>query len=192
VNPEDDQAVFRIFEIDMDLKPKDRFKEVATHYREAIIEAFDETIQLIPDVVVDLFEVTSWWWNVIHHERYQEIKGIVEAVDDPKITVAKTVLINYLYELGAWCTSIVAKQANGTIVHSRNLDFPQTSQMRAITFNARFKKGGKFLYNSIMFAGNVGIYTGLKPGAFSVSQNTRAPNDHYIGLIENLIMFFTG
>mmetsp|Transcript_24680 Transcript_24680/g.38394 ORF Transcript_24680/g.38394 Transcript_24680/m.38394 type:complete len:147 (-) Transcript_24680:869-1309(-) len=118
---------FPNFIIDLDNKPKDRFKEVASQMREEIIEAFDETIVLIPKVIVNLFEVVHGWWNIIHHDKYQEIVGIVEAVNDPKVTVSKTVLINCLYELGAWCTSIVAKQGDGTIIHTRNLDFPQSS-----------------------------------------------------------------
>mmetsp|Transcript_24680 Transcript_24680/g.38395 ORF Transcript_24680/g.38395 Transcript_24680/m.38395 type:complete len:137 (-) Transcript_24680:458-868(-) len=64
--------------------------------------------------------------------------------------------------------------------------------MRSITFNAEVHKKGKKIYDAVMFAGNVGIYTGLKEGAYSVSQNTRAPNKHYVGLLENLVMLFTG
>jgi len=59
--------------------------------------------------VVTFFEYTAGWWDVIHHERYEEISGIVEAINEPNITVSRAVLVNYLYELGAWCTSIVAK-----------------------------------------------------------------------------------
>jgi len=43
-----------------------------------------------------------------------------------------------------------------------------------------------------MFAGTVGVYTGIKPGAFSISQNTRAPQTKVRGLAENLAMIFTG
>jgi acid ceramidase len=43
-----------------------------------------------------------------------------------------------------------------------------------------------------MFAGTVGIYTGMKAGAFSVSENQRYPEEHPIYFLENMIMLFGG
>lgn len=43
-----------------------------------------------------------------------------------------------------------------------------------------------------MFGGVIGVYTGVKPGAFSISENQRFPNEDYVGLVENLVMAFTG
>lgn len=61
--------------------------------------------------------------------------------------------------------------SNGTIIHSRNLDFEEPSAMRNIVFRAEFIKNGSYLFDSVMFAGTVGVYTGTKRGAFSVSEN---------------------
>jgi hypothetical protein len=60
---------------------------------------------------------------------------------------------------------------NGTIIHSRNLDFEEPSIMRKVVYRAIFKKNGLYSFDAVMFAGTVGIYTGMKKGSFSVSEN---------------------
>ena len=104
----------------------------------------------------------------------------------------KVVLVNSLYELESWCTSIIAKMQNGTIIHSRNLDFDNASLMRTITYTATFERDGKYLFDATMFAGTVGIYTGMRAGAFSISENQRQFNEQESGLIENILMLFSG
>lgn len=63
---------------------------------------------------------------------------------------------------------------DGTIVHGRNLDFEYADILRKITYAAKFVRGDKILFEATMFAGCVGVYTGMKPGAFSISENKRA------------------
>jgi acid ceramidase len=43
-----------------------------------------------------------------------------------------------------------------------------------------------------MFAGNMGVYTGMRPGAFSISENERFPNKNPIGLLRNMFLMWTG
>jgi len=81
--------------------------------------------------------------------------------------------------------------SNGTIIHGRNLDFDFADQFRNMTYRAKFVRGDKYLFDAVMFAGNVGVYTGMKAGAFSISENQRNTNDT-TGLFENLIMMFMG
>mmetsp|Transcript_11189 Transcript_11189/g.18808 ORF Transcript_11189/g.18808 Transcript_11189/m.18808 type:complete len:398 (-) Transcript_11189:166-1359(-) len=183
---------FPEFEINLDLEPKDRFKEVAATMREQILETSAVILEEIPSELKTLFDLTYWIWGIVNHERYSEIQGIVEAVDSRNLDIQTAVLINSLYELGAWCTSIVAKQADNSIIHQRNLDFDATNFMRSITHRAKFFRGGEHLFSAVMFAGNVGIYTGMKPGQFSISQNTRAPKTNKLGLLENLSLLFSG
>lgn len=117
-----------------------------------------------------IFDNAYWIWEYTANDKYREIKGVVNAINDTdQVSMSHAVLINTLYELEAWCTSIVAQMANGTIIHSRNLDFHNTGKMRDITFRARFVKNGEEKFDAVMFAGNVGIYTGIKKGAYSVS-----------------------
>jgi hypothetical protein len=61
--------------------------------------------------------------------------------------------------------------SNGTIIHARNLDFDNADQMRKLTFRAKFVKQGQEKFEAVMFAGTIGVYTGIKKGAFSISEN---------------------
>mmetsp|Transcript_30555 Transcript_30555/g.29991 ORF Transcript_30555/g.29991 Transcript_30555/m.29991 type:complete len:84 (-) Transcript_30555:560-811(-) len=81
----------------------------------------------------------------------------------------QALFLNYIYELQAYCTSIVARQADGTIIHGRNLDFEPTDPMRDLTFIADFVKDGETVFQAVQFAGIIGVYTGVRKGGFSVS-----------------------
>ena len=84
--------------------------------------------------------------------------------------------------------------ANGTIIHDRNLDFAFADTMRNLTFEAKFMKGDKQVFDATMFAGINGVFTGIKKGAFSISLNNRKPSwrTNPIGLLLNIKGIFTG
>lgn len=63
----------------------------------------------IPKPLIDLFEYTYWIWYFTQNEKYMELRGIVDAVASDDITMGKVVLVNSLYELESWCTSIIVK-----------------------------------------------------------------------------------
>ena len=92
----------------------------------------------MPEFAVDLFDYTAWIWEYTQHTKYKEIQGVVDAINSTEVTLSNAILINTLYELEAWCTSIVAQTANGTIIHARNLDFDNPDNMRRLTFRAKF------------------------------------------------------
>jgi len=113
----------------------------------------------------------------------EEIKAMASLANIP---LEKAILLNIIYEAEAGCTSIVAQKNDGTMLHGRNLDFPMTSYLRNLTIDVVFQKGGKTLYHGVSFAGYVGLLTGMRPGAFSISANERDD-----GLIwENLLEAF--
>jgi hypothetical protein len=47
--------------------------------------------------------------------------GIAETIE---LDFSTFFTVSYIMELSSFCTSIVAKLQNGTIIHERNLDFP--------------------------------------------------------------------
>jgi len=85
--------------------------------------------------------------------------------------------VNLGYEVTSACTAIVAQTTNGEIYHVRNMDFWDgiwlTDHLKNLTITIDFQKGGKTQYYATSFAGYVGILSGMKPNAFSVSINTR-------------------
>jgi len=93
-----------------------------------------------------LFDYIHWLWLVLDYEKYEELRGMNNGLNNPEITMSKMVLVNLAYEVKAWCTSIVAKQADGTIIHGRNMDFPLTDYLRNMTYRAEFWKDGQPLF----------------------------------------------
>lgn len=85
-------------------------------------------------------------------------------------------MINYLYEFKTFCTSAIVKQSDGRIIHDRNLDFSFAEGMRRLSYEAHFMKNGKVVFKTVMFTGITGVYTGMREGAYSISENTRTPN----------------
>jgi hypothetical protein len=72
------------------------------------------------------------------------------------------------------------------------LDFDFPDEMRNITYLGHFYKNGKPVFDAIMFTGTVGVYTGIKYGAFSVSENDRQPWRTLEALLQNMAMIFMG
>jgi hypothetical protein len=64
--------------------------------------------------------------------------------------------------------------------------------MRNITYIANFYKDGEHFFDAVMFAGDIGLYTGFKAGAFSVSENDREMIHTMTSLEENIAMIFMG
>jgi hypothetical protein len=86
-------------------------------------------------------------------------------------------ILNYVYDVYCACTSIVAQQTDGTVLHGRNLDFAFADDSREIVYKGEFYKNGEHIFDAMMFAGDINVMTGFKPGAFSVSLNARHVGD---------------
>lgn len=99
-------------------------------------------------------------------------------------------MYNIAYEVLGGCTSIVANAPDGSILHGRNLDFglgpwnatehqwDMTDALRPLLSTIHFQRGGKTLYTSIHYLGYVGLLTAVKPGAFSITVDTRFDNTY--------------
>jgi len=92
----------------MNLDPYYRFQEPAKYLRNEVSAAFKTILNEVPYAVKVVFDMTYWTWRLTHYEYYMEIKGMVDAVNDPVVTLPGTILINSYYELASWCTSIIA------------------------------------------------------------------------------------
>jgi hypothetical protein len=162
---------YPVFEIDMDLEPDQRFFEIGKRYSEDIINTMDSIMEQwkIPmEIAFGIFDLTGWAWKVSHGVKYGEIEGMVRGVNNTKLTMPKAMALNSFYEFGSWCTSIIVQQADGTVIHSRDLDYNFDS-MRNMTYRARFTHSGNYSFDAVMFAGVIGVYTGMKENAFSIS-----------------------
>lgn len=76
-------------------------------------------------------------------------------------------------DFSSFCTSIVARMENGTIIHARNLDFDFPDILNNLVYIAVFKVDGQLVAESPSIGGYIGSYTGLRYDSFTVSYNVR-------------------
>ncbi|KAM8843220.1 acid ceramidase [Synchiropus picturatus] len=125
----------------------------------------------------------------------EEMKGIAAASGIPLGEVA---LFNIFYEVFTVCTSVVAEDPKGNLIHGRNLDFGLflgwdmknkswiiSEKLKPLVVNLDFQRNNKTVFKSTNFAGYVGMLTGIKPKAFTLTMNERFSLDGgYIGIVE--------
>jgi hypothetical protein len=104
----------------------------------------------------------------------QEIQGCASQLG---VDYGWVALLNLGYEVSDACTSIVAQTPDGKILHARNMDFWDgmgfTDSLKDMAFIVDFQKGGNTVFQATSFAGYVGVLSGMKPNAFSVTIDTR-------------------
>ncbi|KAK0143167.1 N-acylethanolamine-hydrolyzing acid amidase [Merluccius polli] len=100
-------------------------------------------------------------------------------------SVADIILLNFAYEISAFCTSIVAQDTEGNVYHGRNLDYPKEI-LRNLTVDVHFVKKGEVAYHGTSFAGYVGLWTGQSPKRFTISGNQRG-KDHLWNWWKNVV-----
>jgi len=66
-----------------------------------------------------------------------------------------------------------------------------TNTLKEIALIAVVQKGGKTLYKSTTFAGSVGVFRGMKPGAFSITIDTRFYPDGILELFYEIVAALT-
>ncbi|XP_076468344.1 acid ceramidase-like isoform X2 [Babylonia areolata] len=173
------------FTINLDLEPDERWKDVAIAYKVQIATFLNTFKSLLRDIsshaediiTLDIVEST------LPYPFAQEIRGISYYSG---LDLGEIALSNVIYELTSLCTSILAEDRNGNLVHARNLDtgafvgwdvqnktWPVTEALRPMVINLDFRRGGKTVFQSVSFAGYVGILTAIKPKQFSLTLNAR-------------------
>uniref|UniRef100_A0A0N4ZGA3 Acid ceramidase n=1 Tax=Parastrongyloides trichosuri TaxID=131310 RepID=A0A0N4ZGA3_PARTI len=189
------------FNIDLDdpRGPYHRWDEVASIYKENI----KGLLQVVEDLILPIFPtalgpVEALFADIgdaLPNPYREEIRGISDVSGIP---LGLIVLYNIFYEIFTVCTSVVAQDSTGHVLHARNLDFglflgwdhvthnwKASEHLRGMVININWIKDGKLLYKSNNFAGYIGIYNGLKPNAFSITANERfMAAGGYLGMLE--------
>lgn len=106
-----------IFKIDLDLPAEKRFVDIGKHFKSGVQDVFKEYFPFPLPYIVKILGKIFW---KLKPENYLEAIGLGEAVEiDPNIILAS----QYIYDLSAFCTSVITQDKNGNIFHARNLDF---------------------------------------------------------------------
>ncbi|XP_036105996.1 acid ceramidase [Molossus molossus] len=125
----------------------------------------------------------------------EEMKAISDITGIP---LGEIISFNIFYEFFTICTSIIAEDKKGHLIHGRNMDFGiflgwnvnnnswvVTEELKPLTVNLDFQRNNKTVFKAASFAGYVGMLTGFKPGLFSLTLNERfSTNGGYMGVIE--------
>lgn len=98
----------------------------------------------------------------------------------------ETLLVNSIVDFSSWCTSVVARMENGTVIHARNLDFDYPSLMVKLVYKALIKKGGRIVAEAAAIAGYIGFYTGHRYETFTVSYNVRILRTNQTDILTNI------
>jgi acid ceramidase len=178
-------------EVDLDAPPATRWNKAMKPFApgmKALVESFLEFLPATGIVNGTLFKtllaaVARKEMPRMPAEFVSEMKGIALATG---VSIGYILVINMMYEITGACTSVVAQDAQGQVWHGRNLDFGLfmgtnstthtwvlTQRLRDVLVNVKFTRGGSVVYESTTYAGFIGLLSGSRPGAFSISVDTR-------------------
>ena len=187
------------FTINLDLPPKERFREVNAFYKPQLLGFIDQFKgNFIFEVVVFLLDKipVGEMLKVWTEEEKGEIEGLSEDIGGylQFLYIAQLIgdfwgaIRNFWgYEKALqqgcynqteefiwpnWCTSMVANQPSG-VIHARNFDLGP--QFIGLLYRAQFTQGDELIFKADMVAGLVGVVTGMKNGIFGVTVDTRSP-----------------
>ncbi|XP_069368508.1 N-acylethanolamine-hydrolyzing acid amidase isoform X2 [Paralichthys olivaceus] len=174
--------------ISLDEDPEVRWKP--------LLSVFD--IDFLKEAGAQVIDSTIPKW--VHHaiapvvsalERYVpqpyagEIRGMASHFGG---SLSDVIILNFAYEISAFCTSIIAQDKSGNIYHGRNLDYPHPI-LKNLTVNVVFLKNGEVMYRGTSFAGYVGLWTGQSPNKFTVSGDQRG-TEHLLNWWKNFVSAF--
>lgn len=189
--------------LDLDKAPCDRWKDIASKidpkFFQAGIEALLSHILPTPEMVHMAEEIASKLDRFFQEPYSDELRCLSEASGVP---LGDIILTNVFYDLTAYansslraCTSIVALNKYGEIIHGRNLDYVDPSFLKNVTVVIDFQRNGKTVYTAVSYLGYIGIMTGVRHGAFSLTGNARLYGSLYLNLLSVLegaqLTFFT-
>lgn len=168
--------------INLDTEPENRWDEAIEDHMDFIPAVIDEIKHTVPKFIRSLL----WWIDEkillrkFPEEYARELQGIAARSG---LRVGEVVGINIFYDITAFrrghimtnvgCTSIVAEDFSGKIIHGRNLDYEMPSLLRNLTIIADFMRNDKIIFTAVTFVLNIGIFTGQRHGSFSISLNER-------------------
>ncbi|KAL7073518.1 hypothetical protein ACQ4LE_006925 [Meloidogyne hapla] len=196
----------KVFKVDLDLHPRERWKSVLINYKDDVIPRIAEMARsYVPtNLRSPIFGFFARMVHLLPHDYGEEIIGMADYLRGTGVTLGELVVFNILYDLTDFshgpflknnksllgCTSIVAAQNDGKILHGRNLDYEMTQLLKDATILVDFVKNGKIQYTAVTFVTAVGIITGQKPNAFTVSLNARYSGGPLLNILMELITRF--
>ena len=177
------------YSIDLATPPVNRWDVICPEYKEEILKLTAEVYALLPaslplkdveQILKEMDKVESWLPEPFNGE----MKSIQKCSG---LTFAEVATVNFFYDFAAHaqdniaCTGIITNTQGSGVFHGRNLDFGGgvvlTKLLRNSTVTIDFKQNGSHIMTYTGFVGLVGMWTGQKPGMFTVEGNERDTSD---------------
>ena len=169
------------YTVSLDDPPQEMWAHVVSDYAELYPLLLQELYNIIPKPIVEgITSVAAVLDHFIPQPYADEIRGIAKYTNS---SVGETLMGNLAYDFTAFhhgsitekgaCTSILAIDNNGTLIHGRNLDYTFKDLIRNFTVNVQFQSKGQTIFTATTFAGMVGVFTGMRPGGLSISLDQR-------------------
>ncbi|MCI4395096.1 hypothetical protein PGIGA_G00176490 [Pangasianodon gigas] len=189
------------YTINLELPPNKRWTEIITDKKDAMISLV-QAVRDLADAFVPsgrleelVDKALPLMIDTLPYPFNEEIKGIATASGVP---LGETLLLNIFYEVFTVCTSLVAEDPHGNLIHARNMDFGLfmgwdmknqswviTEKLKPLLVNVDFRRNNNTVFKSTNFAGYVGMLTGIQPHVFTLTMNERFSLDGgYIGILE--------
>ncbi|GMR42496.1 hypothetical protein PMAYCL1PPCAC_12691, partial [Pristionchus mayeri] len=185
------------YRIQLDAPASSRWDQVVDDHLQYLPQIQEEAAKIIPRPVQKLV------WKIAENIRYffpsdyaRELEGMATRSGLP---LGEVVGLNILYDISAFdrkhilnegCTSIVACDSKGRIWHGRNLDYEMGELLKNTTVIVDFYRGEKLLYTGITFVLYVGLLTGQRPDAFTLSLNARYSGPYIMNILMEIVTKF--
>ena len=158
------------YNINLDLPPLERWREIVTDYAPKI-QAFRSYVLRSTHLPAFFFNFVSYSHGARRDPEYAEELQAIAQLSGMEFSMLY--LINFIYEITAFCTSTIVRTASGKIIHGRNVDFPLSPYIANLTTQVSFYRGENLLYKSDLTVGTLGTAAGIRPGKFAISLNER-------------------
>mmetsp|Transcript_15026 Transcript_15026/g.13492 ORF Transcript_15026/g.13492 Transcript_15026/m.13492 type:complete len:360 (-) Transcript_15026:39-1118(-) len=146
--------------------------EICHDYKDAAVSAFSVMLDMLPKAMQPSAEklAMEYWLSGSVKEPYRS--EIIYFSNCSGLSIQSIMTVNIIYDLTAFCTSIVCVTTDGKILHARNQDFPTV--LRNDTVNMVYVDAdNNTLYEATTFCGYVGVPTGIKYDGFSITIDAR-------------------
>ncbi|KAL5013936.1 hypothetical protein ScPMuIL_008206 [Solemya velum] len=175
-----------VYSVDLNNPARTRWNHVTQDYKYMVPQIEKTLSQLVPSEVRPVVDLIAERLDDTILEPYaDEMRGIAEVFG---VKLGDIVLLNLIYDITAWCTSIVAMDDHGVVWHARNLDYYYGDILRNMTIVARFMKDKQEIFAATTYAGYVGVVTAQKAYRFSVTIDQRGHRIHVGYLWQNLLV----
>eukprot|EP01060_Flectonema_neradi_P002858 TRINITY_DN1179_c1_g1_i2.p1 TRINITY_DN1179_c1_g1~~TRINITY_DN1179_c1_g1_i2.p1 ORF type:complete len:401 (+),score=77.92 TRINITY_DN1179_c1_g1_i2:55-1257(+) len=147
---------------------------------------------------------TAELWDKIYEsypeEYQQEITAMMKWLyenNHTDWTRGQMVMCQLFYEVEDACTSIVAQNKNGTVFHSRNLDYGLPG-LQNFTTTIHYTKGGEKITSASVYLGYLGVLTGQRypkgsqSASWSISLNQRFYGEHVVPYVDTIKEMLAG